>query len=85
MNYSYPKHGENYEEKVPKDRSKYKAYLWQKRVSKPNAEVQKSLEKWYEIPRASKALYKEAFEMCEYGTQPSEADIRRLFPMLKMD
>ena len=75
----------NYEEEVPKDPAKYKAYLLQKRVSKPNADVQKSLEKWYGSARASKALYAEAFEICEYGTQPTEADIRRLFPMLKAD
>jgi hypothetical protein len=49
----------NYEEEVPKDPSKYKAYLLQKRVSKPNADVQKSLEKWYGTPRAAKALYAE--------------------------
>jgi hypothetical protein len=61
----------NYEEEVPKDPAKYKAYLLQKRVSKPNADVQKSLEKWYGSARASKALYAEAFEICEYGTQPT--------------
>jgi hypothetical protein len=75
----------NYEEEVPKDPAKYKAYLLQKRVTKPNADVQKTLAKWYGSARASKALYAEAFEICEYGTQPTEADIRRLFPMLKAD
>jgi hypothetical protein len=24
----------------------------------------------------------EAFEVCEYGRQPSEVDLRKLFPML---
>ena len=73
----------NYEEDVPKDPAKHKAYLLQKRVSKPNAEVQKSLEKWYGAARAAKVLYAEAFEICEYGSQPTEAEIRVLFPMLK--
>ena len=73
----------NYEEDVPKDPAKHKAYLLQKRVSKPNAEVQKSLEKWYGAARAAKVLYAEAFEFCEYGSQPTEAEIRVLFPMLK--
>ena len=54
-------------------------------MAKPNAGTQKSLEKWYGSARAAKALYAEAFEICEYGTQPTEADIRRLFPMLKTD
>ncbi|MEY4610039.1 MAG: hypothetical protein RL246_358 [Bacteroidota bacterium] len=73
----------NYEEEVPKDPAKHKAYLLQKRVSKPNPDVQKSLEKWYGSARAAKVLYAEAFEICEYGSQPTEADIRALFPMLK--
>ena len=29
-----------------------------------------------------KAKYAEAFEICEYGAQPTEAEIRKLFPML---
>jgi LmbE family N-acetylglucosaminyl deacetylase len=72
----------NYEDEVPKDPATFMAWLLQKRVAKPNAEVQKSLVKWYGNVRAAEALYAEAFEICEYGTQPTEADIRRLFPML---
>jgi LmbE family N-acetylglucosaminyl deacetylase len=72
----------NYESEVPKDPAKYKEWLLQKRVAKPNPEVQKSLIKWYGATRAAKVLYAEAFEICEYGTQPTEADIRNLFPML---
>jgi LmbE family N-acetylglucosaminyl deacetylase len=73
----------NYESDVPKDPSKYKDWLLQKRVAKPNPDVQKSLVKWYGANQAAKVLYAEAFEICEYGTQPSETDIRRLFPMLR--
>ncbi len=73
----------NYESEVPKDPSKYKDWLLQKRVAKPNPDVQKSLVKWYGANQAAKVLYAEAFEICEYGTQPTEADIRRLFPMLR--
>jgi LmbE family N-acetylglucosaminyl deacetylase len=73
----------NYESDVPKDPSKYKDWLLQKRVAKPNSDVQKSLVKWYGANQAAKVLYAEAFEICEYGTQPTEADIRRLFPMLR--
>jgi len=72
----------NYESEVPKDPAKYKEWLLQKRVAKPNPEVQKSLVKWYGATRAAKVLYAEAFEICEYGTQPTEADIHNLFPML---
>ena len=41
------------------------------------------LEKWYGKESASKVKYAESFEITEYGSQPTEADIRRLFPMLK--
>ncbi|MHA8088223.1 PIG-L deacetylase family protein [Aquirufa sp. Wall-65K1] len=72
----------NYENEVPKDPSKHKEYLLAKRVQAPNPEVRKTLEKWYGKSRADQAKYVEAFEICEYGTQPTEQDIRRLFPML---
>ncbi len=75
----------NYESEVPKDPAKYKEWLLQKRVAKPNPEVQKSLMKWYGPTRAAKVLYAEAFEICEYGSQPTEADLRNLFPMLKVE
>jgi LmbE family N-acetylglucosaminyl deacetylase len=47
-----------------------------------NPEVKKSLEKWYGSERTGKMKYAEAFEVCEYGTQPDDQEIRRLFPML---
>ena len=72
----------NYENEVPKDPAKHKEYLLAKRVQAPNPEVRKTLEKWYGKSRADQAKYAEAFEICEYGTQPTEQDIRRLFPML---
>ncbi len=34
----------------------------------------------YGRERASEIRYAEAFEICEYGRRPSEAEIRRLFP-----
>ncbi|MHA8097717.1 PIG-L deacetylase family protein [Aquirufa aurantiipilula] len=72
----------NYENEVPKDPAKHKEYLLAKRVQAPNPELRKTLEKWYGKSRADQAKYAEAFEICEYGTQPTEQDIRRLFPML---
>ena len=75
----------NYESEVPKDPAKYKEWLLQKRVAKPNPEVQKSLLKWSGPTRAAKVLYAEAFVFCEYGYQPTEAELRNLFPMLKVE
>ncbi len=43
--------------------------------------VRASLEKWYGKEKATQAQYAEAFEICEYGVQPNEEEIKRLFPM----
>jgi LmbE family N-acetylglucosaminyl deacetylase len=72
----------NYESEIPKDKAKQREYLLSKRVSKVNPEVKKALEKWYGKEKAEQINYAEAFEICEYGSIPTEADIRRLFPML---
>ena len=42
-----------------------------------------SLVKWYGKDLAKKVKYIESFEVAEYGMQPSDKDIRSLFPMLK--
>ena len=42
-----------------------------------------SLIKWYGKDLAQKVKYIESFEVAEYGMQPSDKDIRSLFPMLK--
>lgn len=46
------------------------------------ANIRAAMVKWYGAGKAAKAKYAEAFEVCEYGAQPNEAEIRRLFPML---
>ena len=45
--------------------------------------VRVSLIKWYGEEKAEKVTDAEAFEICEYGYQPTEEEIRELFPMLK--
>ena len=40
------------------------------------------LEKWYGKKRAAKVTNVEAFEICEYGRQPNDKEILRLFPFL---
>jgi LmbE family N-acetylglucosaminyl deacetylase len=51
--------------------------LWAER--KPGPEVREALRKWYGA-KADAVGSAEAFEVCEYGRQPTEADLRRLFP-----
>lgn len=38
------------------------------------------LEKWYGPDQAAKVKYAEAFEVCEYGRQPSQTELKQLFP-----
>jgi len=72
----------HYSDEVPQseaDRIKWLA----RRTARPiNAETRASLEKWYGKERADKVQYVETFEICEYGAQPKDDDIKRLLPML---
>jgi LmbE family N-acetylglucosaminyl deacetylase len=45
-------------------------------------EMRANLVKWYGEEKASKAVHAEALEIAEYGRQPSEDEILKLFPML---
>ncbi len=38
------------------------------------------LKEFYGPERAAKVQFAEAFEICEYGTRPDAAELRRLFP-----
>ncbi len=44
--------------------------------------MKQSLVKWYGAEKTSKIDKAEAFEICEYGKQPSDEEIKALFPML---
>ena len=44
-------------------------------------EMRASLEKWYGKEHAAGVRHAESFEITEYGGQPSDEEIRRLFPM----
>ena len=44
--------------------------------------IHESLVKWYGEGMAAKVEYSESFEVCEYGHQPTDEEIRQLFPML---
>jgi len=43
-------------------------------------QFRKQLVEWYGQEQAGKIRYVEAFEICEYGRQPSQKEIRELFP-----
>ena len=72
----------HYLQDVPKDTAERKKWLHKVAAVKITPEVQASLKKWYGNDRSSKVRYAEAFEVCEYGAQPDEAERKRLFPMI---
>jgi hypothetical protein len=71
-------------DKVPQDPVERKKWLYDRRQRRQiTPAIRESLVKWYGADRGAKAQFAEAFEVCEYGRRPSEADLRQLFPMLK--
>lgn len=69
-------------DQVPKDPAERKPWLKRTWFTPPNADVRAALVKWYGAERGDRTQYYEAFEICEYGTQPDEARLRQIFPML---
>ncbi|HET8737155.1 MAG TPA: PIG-L family deacetylase [Pricia sp.] len=70
--------------KVPKDEKGRLEFLANWRSSVPNKTAMESLKKWYG-EKASNTKHVETFEVCEYGKQPSDGEIKKLFPMLGKD
>ncbi len=67
---------------VPKDPVARKSWLKQQRTSPLSTAIRAALVKWYGPDVATKTVHAEAFEICEYGTRPDDAMLRRLFPFL---
>jgi N-acetylglucosamine malate deacetylase 1 len=60
-----------------------KAWLrnrWDGRQSAEARKGREALVKWYGEEKAKNVKYAELFEICEYGKQPSDAEVRKLFP-----
>jgi LmbE family N-acetylglucosaminyl deacetylase len=70
-------------DEVPKDPAARKQWLASQRSRPVSPAVRAMLEKWYGKEKASQVTLAEAFEICEYGRQPKDEDLRKLFPMLK--
>ena len=68
---------------VPTDRAARKEWLaswWRTTITPPQ---QKALAIWYSADYAQDVQHAESFQIAEYGHQPDEDEIRRLFPMLE--
>lgn len=73
------------QDKVPKGKKERRAWLAEsvkKRSGNIPDEKSNVLLKWYGPERAKATKFIEAFEIAEYGYQPSDEEIRELFPML---
>jgi LmbE family N-acetylglucosaminyl deacetylase len=65
---------------VPKDEAARRQWLRERRTDLPISDaVREALKRRYGA-KAGEVIDAEAFEVCEYGHQPSEAELRRLFP-----
>ncbi|MFN4762005.1 PIG-L deacetylase family protein [Gillisia sp. Q332] len=69
-------------ELVPENEDKRKEWLSNNRSGSITPGERESLKKWYGKEKGESVEYAESFEICEYGRQPSEEEIRKLFPML---
>jgi len=72
----------HYLDQVPKDKNERIQWLAKQRAGTITPEMKTELEKWYGKDKAAQVKYAEAFEICEYGTQPNDDQIKTLFPML---
>lgn len=71
-------------DQVPKQDQERLNWLAEWRSIPINDATKASLMKWYGN-KAQDVQHAESFEICEYGKQPSEEEIRLLFPMLAKD
>jgi N-acetylglucosamine malate deacetylase 1 len=67
-------------ESIPEARIAWLKDRWAKILSGDANKSRDLLVKLYGEQRGTAVKYAETFELCEYGSQPSEAELRRLFP-----
>jgi LmbE family N-acetylglucosaminyl deacetylase len=72
----------HYAADVPQNKNDREKWLAQTRDIKITPAVRTSLEKWYGKDKAADIQHAEAFEICEYGMQPDDDQVKKLFPML---
>jgi len=65
---------------VPEEPAARRQWLTKERSARISPAVREALAKYYGADAAGKVQHAEAFAICEYGKQPDDAEIRRLFP-----
>lgn len=72
----------HYSAEVPQNKEDRIKWLYKRNTRPIKPDAMASLEKWYGKEHAEKVMFVEEFEICEYGAQPNDDEIKRLFPML---
>jgi LmbE family N-acetylglucosaminyl deacetylase len=67
-------------EEVPKDKKARREWLAKNRFGSINADTRAALEKYYGKAKAAQVKHAETFEVCEYGRQPNQEELKKLFP-----
>jgi N-acetylglucosamine malate deacetylase 1 len=67
----------------PEARRAWLRERWDRRAGGEANQYRDALIRWYGEERGKQVKYAEAFEICEYGRQPSEREIRELFPFFE--
>ena len=57
---------------------------WDKRQAAEATQHRSALLKWYGDERGKLVKYAEVFEICEFGHQPTDDEIRKLFPFFEL-
>ncbi|QDV57247.1 PIG-L deacetylase family protein [Rosistilla oblonga] len=64
----------------PELRREWLRQRWDQRAGAESRQYRQALNRWYGPERGEQVKYAEAFEICEYGFQPSNEEIRKMFP-----
>lgn len=68
-------------DQIPEDEAGRLEFIAKRRSNSPGASTRESLIRWYG-EKGEQVQHAEGFEICEYGKQPGEKELLRLFPML---
>jgi LmbE family N-acetylglucosaminyl deacetylase len=68
---------------VPEGKAERRQWLERRRDRRPSPAVERALAKWYGPEKAKQVRHAEAFEICEYGRRPDEAELKKLFPFFE--
>ncbi len=68
---------------VPAGKAERRKWLDDRWTRPLSADTRQALLKWYGAGKAAAIRHAEAFELCEYGRRPTEAELKQLFPFFE--